>query len=225
MNKELLVLQALKPRVKALGFNKNELKGVAAKIANNLNLEDEATEDVVNAAIDEAIDAVMPFLEVTQQVSSRVINDYKKTTGKPVEDEDDEDETESTQPKKPKQPKKDETPEWAKILTKQIEKLDAELTAVKAEKTSASRKDKLSAVLKDAGSYGNRTLKNFAKMKFESDEEFEDFLEGVQADLEAYNQEQANRGLGKLGGSPNTGKGAEKNELLTDDEIKVLANL
>ena len=79
MNKELLVFQSLKPRVKALGFNKNELKGVAAKIANNLNLEEDATEEDVNAAIEEAIDAAMPFLEFTQKVSSRVINDYKKT--------------------------------------------------------------------------------------------------------------------------------------------------
>lgn len=223
MNK-LLVLQALKPKVKALGFNKNELKGVAAQIANNLNLEDDATEEDVNAAISEAIDAAMPFLEMTQKVSSRVINDYKKTSEKPDEEED-EDDTEPTHTKKQKQPKTDDTPEWAQMLVKKIESLEGELTAVKAEKTSASRKDKLSAVLKDAGSYGTRTMKNFAKMKFESDDEFEDFLEDVQADLEAYNQEQANKGLGKLGGSPSLGKGAEKSEVLTDDEVKELANL
>ena len=226
MNKELLVLQALKPRVKALGFNKNELKGVAAKIANNLNLEDEATEDDINAAVEDAIDAVMPFLEFTQKVSSRVINDYKKTAGKPVEDEEDEDDAETSQPKKQKQqPKKDEAPEWAQMLVKKVEELQGELSNVKAEKQTASRKDKLNALLKDAGSYGTRTMKNFTKMKFDSDEEFEDFLEDVQADLEAYNQEQANKGLGKMGGSPSTGKGADKNDLLTDDEIKELANL
>lgn len=221
MNKELLVLQALKPRVKALGFNRDELKGVAANVANNLILEEDATEEDVNAAIEKAIDAVVPFLELTQKVSSRVINDYKKTTVKPVEDE--EDETESTQPKKQKQTKEDQTPEWAQLLVKQIEKLEGELTAVKAEKTANTRKDKLNAILKDAGSYGSRTMKNFAKMKFESDEEFEDFLEDVQADLEAYNQEQANIGLGKMGGSPNLGKGADKDEVLTDDEVIKLA--
>lgn len=223
MNKELLVFQSLKPRVKALGFNKNELKGVAAKIANNLNIEDDATDEDVNAAIEEAIDAVMPYLEFTQKVSSRVINDYKKTTGKPVEEEDDDDDIEP-QPKKQKQTK-NETPEWAQLLVKQVEELKGELTAVKAKEKTATRKDKLSAILKDAGSYGSRTMKNFAKMKFETDEEFDEFLEEVEADLEAYNQERANEGLGKLGGSPNLEKGAEKKEVLTDDEIKELANL
>lgn len=223
MNKELLVFQSLKPRVKALGFNKNELKGVAAKIANNLNIEDDATDEDVNAAIEEAIDAVMPYLEFTQKVSSRVINDYKKTTGKPVDGDDDDDDIEP-QPKKQKQTK-DDTPEWAQLLVKQVEELKGELTAVKAKEKTATRKDKLSAILKDAGSYGSRTMKNFAKMKFETDEEFDEFLEEVEADLEAYNQERANEGLGKLGGSPNLGKGAEKKEVLTDDEIKELANL
>ena len=47
MNKELLVLQALKPRVKALGFNRDELKGVAANVANNLILEEDATEEEI----------------------------------------------------------------------------------------------------------------------------------------------------------------------------------
>lgn len=223
MNKELLVFQSLKPRVKALGFNKNELKGVAAQIANNLDLEDDATEDDVNAAIEKAIDAVVPFLGFSQKQANRVINDYKKANGKPVEEEED-DEEESNSTKKTK-PNKEETPEWAQLLVKQIEKLEGELTAVKAKEKTASRKDKLSAILKDAGSYGTRTMKNFAKMKFETDEEFEEFLEEVETDLEAYNQERANIGLGKLGGSPNTGKGAEKKELLTDDEIKELANL
>jgi hypothetical protein len=95
---------------------------------------------------------------------------------------------------------------------------------MKGEKLSNSRKSRLEELLKETGSFGQRTLKNFAKMKFENDEEFDDFFEEVEADLKAYNQERANDGLSKLGKTPLVG-GGNKEEVLSDDEVKALANL
>ena len=226
MNKELLVFNALKPKVKAFGFNKNELKGVAAKIANNLELDENATEDDINEAIDNAIDAVLPYLELGQKQASRVINDYKKRAEKPLEDEDEEEEEEEEPKpqKKAKTEKNEEVPAWAQAMMKTMEALSGEVSTMKGEKLTNSRKSRLDELLKDTGSYGQRTLKNFAKMKFENDEEFEEFFDEVEADLKAYNQERANDGLGKLGKTPLVG-GGSKDEVLSDDEVKALANL
>lgn len=226
MNEELLVLQALKPKVKAFGFNKNELKGVAAKIANNLKLEDGASEDEVNKAIDEAIEMVLPYLELGQKQASRVINDYKKRAEETSDEEEEVDVEEQDLKKKSKTTakKEDEVPLWAQALVKSVEALSGEMANMKGEKLSNSRKSRLDELLKDTGSYGQRTLKNFAKMKFENDDEFEEFFEEVEADLKAYNQERANDGLSKLGKTPIVG-GGSKEEVLSDDEVKALANL
>ena len=61
-------------------------------------------------------------------------------------------------------------------------------------------------------------------MKFENDEEFEEFYSDVEEDLKAYNQERADNGLSTLGNIPNAGGGKKtETELLTDDEIIALA--
>lgn len=224
MNKELLVLQALKPKVKAFGFNKNELKGVAAKIANNLTLEDDASEEDINEAIDNAIDAVLPYLEMGQKQANRVINDYKRKSENPIEEEEEEEEETKPQKRAATAKKEEDVPAWAQAMMKTMEALSGEVSTMKGEKLSNSRKSRLEELLKDAGSYGHRTLKNFAKMKFENDEEFDDFFEEVEADLKAYNQERANDGLSKLGKTPLVG-GGNKEEVLSDDEVKALANL
>ena len=58
MNKHFQkVLKKLKTSkdVKALGFSRSEIKGIAAKIADNLDVEDNASDEDVDGAIDEAI--------------------------------------------------------------------------------------------------------------------------------------------------------------------------
>ena len=46
MNRKQLVLLKLKPKVKAFGFNKKELMGIAAQIADNLTSADDAYSEV-----------------------------------------------------------------------------------------------------------------------------------------------------------------------------------
>ena len=79
MDKTQQVLEVLKPRVKALGFNKKELEGVAKQIANNLNLSEDASDEDVTTAISTKIDAVVPFLQFGQSQANRVIESFKKT--------------------------------------------------------------------------------------------------------------------------------------------------
>ena len=232
MNRKQLVLLKLKPKVKAFGFNKKELMGIAAQIADNLTSADDASEEDVNAEIDQKIDAVLPLLQVGQSYANRLAEDArKKNDDDETDDDDDIDPTPSwkrqTGSKNPKNNKgKDDTPEWASALLKTVETLNGEIIALKGEKVTTSRKSKLESLLKDSGSYGKRIIKSFDRMKFETDDDFDEFLSEVEEDLKAYNQELADKGLETLGNPPaaGVGKGSGKeDEPFSDKEIEELA--
>lgn len=222
MTREQMVLNMLKPKVKAFGFNQKELKGIAAKIANNLTSEEEASEEDVNAEITTQIEAAIPYLQFAQSQANRLLEEWRKNHPEP--DEDDDDEPSPIKGSK-KNPPKNENNEQLKQLLDAVTALTGEVANLKKEKTTTTRKARLEELLKDTGTFGSRTLKSFSKMNFDSDEDFEEFLDEIKEDLENYNQERANDGLGKLGKPTTTGGGQEKNEVLTDDEIKALANL
>lgn len=243
------VLDALRTSkdIKALGFSHRELKGVAAKIADKLDSEikEDATEEEIQGAIDDAIDSVLPFLQFTQAVSDSRVQSYKSTHSKKEDDEeDDEDEEEPVVRKSHKSQsshkvdKSDGEGDVESMLSKAIkpllEKFDsiqAEISDLKKGKVADSRKAKLEKLLKDTGKFGERTLRAFNRMSFKDDEEFEDFYEEVENDLEAENQERANRGLDKLGapdasaGAANKRRKKDDEEIMSDDEVKELAKL
>lgn len=235
MDRKQQVLLKLKPKVKAFGFNKKELMSVAAKIADNLASEDDASDEDVNAEIDTQIDAVLPYLQVSQSFANRVIEENRKKNDDDDEtDDDDDDESSNTANRQPgsnkKNPKNkgknDDAPEWAKTMLDTVNALKDEVTTLKGEKITNSRKAKLEAVLKDSGTFGTRTLKSFGKMSFENDEEFEEFLSEVTEDLKTYNQERADAGLSTMGTPPASGGGKPKeDEPFSDNEIDAMADV
>ena len=233
MNRQQQVFVRLKLKAKALGFNQKELKGIAAKIADNLELADDASDEDVNAKIDEQIDAVLPYLSFGQSQANRLLDEWKKNHPETDDDDDDDNDDDDTSNKNNRQagskknPKNngkgnDVEPEWFKAFREQQE---ARFAALEGEKTTSVRKAKLEALLKDAGTFGTRTLKSFAKMSFESDDDFDEFYSEVEEDLKALNQERANAGLAALGNPPATGSGKPKeDEVISDAEIEALAN-
>lgn len=233
MNKKQLVLARLrsKPRVKSLGFDKKELMGVAATIADNLTSDDETSEDELNAEMDKAIDAVLPYLELAQTQASRLLDSYKKKH-ESNEDEDDFDDDDSAQrnQKNQKPQKSTEKKDSDNGMMKQFEalmgavtKMQEDLASFKGEKVKDLRKQKLEMLLKDTGVFGARTMKNFAKMSFDNDEEFEEYYSDVEKDLKDYNQERANVGLSSLGSLPGSKNQKVKEEPFSDEEIAALA--
>lgn len=213
------VFLKLKPKAKAFGFNKKELQGVAVKIANNLNLEEDADEDDINSAIDEQIENILPFLQIAQAQASRVIEASRKANTQVEEEEDDNHHQASNTP--PTKKTEDEEPAWFKAYR---ELQDARFAKLEGEKIATTRKNRLETLLKDTGTFGTRTLKSFSKMNFESDDEFDEFFNEVEEDLKSFNQERANAGLDKLGNVPNVGKEVlKKEEPYSDDDIDRLA--
>lgn len=235
MDRKQQVFVKLKLKAKALGFNVKELKGIAAKIADNLTSAEEASDEDVNAEIDTQIDAVLPYLQVSQSFANRVIEENRKKNDDNDEtDDDDDDEPSSTTNRQPgsnkKNPKNkgknDDAPEWAKSMLDTVNALKDEVTTLKGEKVTTSRKAKLEAVLKDTGTFGTRTLKSFSKMSFENDDEFEEFLSEVTEDLKTYNQERADAGLSTMGTPPAAGGGKPKeDEPFSDNEIDAMADI
>ena len=236
MDRKQQVLLRLRPKVKAFGFNSRELKGIAAKIADNLTSADDASDEDVNAEIDKEIDSALRYLPFGQSQANRLLDEWKKNHPETDDDDNDDDDDDDgasdnqrrqagSNTKNPKNKgKNDDAPEWAKGLVQTVQTLNDEIAALKGEKVTTTRREKLETLLKDAGTFGTRTLKSFNKMKFENDEEFEEFYSEVEEDLKSYNQERADAGLSSLGNPPGAGsKKQEKNEVLTDEEVIAIA--
>lgn len=240
MNKYLRkVLEMLKTNkdIKALGFSRRELKGIAANVADKLKLEEDATDEDVSEAISSAIDDVLPLLKLTQSAVDRQVQDYKRST---EDDDDDDDDDEKKEPnrrnpsqKNPKSKKDSDVADSAtlaalKELTQVVTALQGEVNTLKTGNTTNSRRAKVEKLLTDTGKFGERQLRAFSRMSFKDEEEFEEYLEDLKEDIEAENQERADRGLGKLGNIPAPDKNQNNNkeeELMSDEDVKKLAQM
>lgn len=222
-------MSRLKPKVKQFGFNNKELKEAAAKIASILTLEDDASEEEVNAAIDEAIDAKLDDYRFAQSYANRLRNEMAKDDIENEKDDDEDDEdndgssSRQTRRKPGRSPKKDdEEPAYFKKLRESIE---ARFAAIEGARTTETRKGKLEKLLKDSGTFGKQIIKGFAKMKFDTDDEFDEYLSEVEEDLKSYNQELADKGLGGTPpGAGTGGKGGKDLPELTDAEIDAIVD-
>lgn len=225
--KTKLVFNVLKLKSKALGFNKDELEGIAADVANNFELDEEASDEDVNAEIEKQIDAVLPFLKIAQKSAQRTIQNFKDSQDLDDDevDDDDDDLAGNKKPiRKQKKEKEEQVPAWAQALITQNKALQTEILGLKSERENDGRRSKLKALLKDKGTFGKTVLKNFDMMKFENESAFDDFYDGIVEDLAAIDQERANEGLGKLGAPAAQRKPKnEEVEVIKGDEIDELA--
>ena len=237
------VLEALKTNrdIKALGFSRKELKGVAANVANKLQLKDDATDEEVSEGISDAIDDVLPLLQLTQSAADRQVSEYKNAHPAPDDDDDPDDEPNDDEPvrrnpsQKGKKGKKDSdddqysaTLNAIKKLTEAVVSLQGDVTELKSGNTANSRTARVRELLKDTGKFGERQLKSFSRMKFENEEEFEDYLDELKEDIEEENKERLEKGLEKLGRIPTPDtkpQPKEEDKLMSDDEVKKLAQM
>lgn len=237
------VLEALKTNrdIKALGFSRKELKGVAANVANKLQLKDDATDEEVSEGISDAIDDVLPLLQLTQSAADRQVSEYKNAHPAPDDDDvpddepdDDDDPARRSPSRKGKKGKKDSDDDDSatltaiKQLTKAVATLQGDVTALKSGNTTSSRTAKVRELLKDTGKFGERRLKSFSHMKFENEEEFEDYLDELKEDIEEENKERLEKGLEKLGRIPapdTKPQPKDEDKLMSDDEVKELAKM
>lgn len=242
------VFTLLRTKTKALGLNRKELESLALKIDKNLQLEEDASDEDVNAAIDEAIGAVLPFLEVSQSVAQRSIQTaLQRRQAQQDEDDDDEDDDpdddgqgdgegdrnnrQRGKGKKNRNPKHNsEDSELMKLIKEQsdaIKSLKGQIETMQGDRVHDSRRTKLKKLVENTGTFGKSVLKQFDLMTFKDDDAFDDYLDDVQKDLDELNQERANAGLKKLGevpaGKRNKSPEDKSVDVLSDDDIIALA--
>lgn len=111
-----------------------------------------------------------------------------------------------------------ETPAWAKELIRTNQQLQERLTKIEAEKQTNGRKGQLTALLANSPeSIRNRYEKDFARMNFNDDEDFNAWIGEVKTDVEKINADFVKKGGfvgGTKGGAAGGNKGDEKNPYL-----------
>ena len=248
MNKrQKKVFNLLRTKTKALGLNRKELESLAQKIDKNLELAEDASDEDVDAAIEDAVDAALPFLEVSQSVAQRSIQTaLQRRQAQQDEDDDDEDddpdddgqddgdEDRNTRQrgkgKKNRNNHSSEDSELVKLLKEQgdaIKALKGQIESMQGDRVHETRRTKLKKLVENTGTFGKSVLKQFDLMTFKDDDAFDDYLDDVQKDLDDLNQERANEGLKKLGNVP-AGKGDKspennKVDVLSDEDVIALA--
>ena len=251
MNKrQRKVFTLLRTKTKAIGLNRKELESLALKIDKNLELEEDASDEDVDAAIEGAIDAAIPFLEMSQSMAQRSIQTslqrFRDKYGITDDDDEDEDTDDDDQDdddgnrnvRQRGKSKKNhrnsqgnsEDSEIMKLLKEQnetIKALKGQIDGLQGDRVTEARRTKLKKLLENTGTFATRELKRFAMMTFKDDDAFEDYLDEVQKDLDAENQARANEGLKKLGEVPAVkgGKSPENQKVdeLSDDDVIALA--
>lgn len=181
------VLQLLKPKTVSLGFSKEELEGVAADLAGNLQ------EDATDEAIQSEIDKVLPYLKVSQSMANRVINAEKEKLNKKQE----------PTPGSDKKPvEQNDEPAW---FTKYKEDQKKELDSIRLVSVSKDRRATFEATLEGLLPLQKAAkLKDFDRINFKDDEDFNSYVTEQEEVLKGIKQELADKGL-EIIGAPGTG--------------------
>lgn len=208
------ILKLLKPKVVSLGFNEKELESAVKGILKlNPDLE---KEDTTDEAINAILDAVIPILGVGQQNSTRVINEFKKNQNQP------QNQPEETQPENSgSENPQDLSALISKAVKGAITPLEEKISKLEGEKVRGTRVSRLNEVVKGAGKFGERILKDFTERTyktFENEEEFEAYLEETKKDVQDHVQEETNNSLNPLG-NIGVGKRAISNGEASKEEI------
>lgn len=177
------ILQGLKTKYKNLGFGEKAFDGVAEFLSHNVTEEEQ---------IETSLQGVENLLKAFQsEIDNRVntavdkVKKEKPAGGDP--------------PKTEPENSKDDTPAWAKALIEESKTLKEKLAAIEGSNVTKTRQQTLSEKLKDAPRpFKDKILKDFQRMKFDSDEDFTSYLDDTATDMEKAVQEFADKGLGGI---------------------------
>jgi len=186
----MALIKQIKARLKVLypgvNLSNKRIEAIAAKIDAKVTEEDEiddalSTYDEYNPFADMAKDDDRERLRLKKESEStktpEQIAAEKEAEGKdPVVDP--------------------EMPAWAKALVTSTQALAKGLESIQGEKVTNTRKQQYEKALEGTSdAFKAKALKDFGKMKFETDEEFTEFLTDAETDVADFIQEESNNGL------------------------------
>lgn len=186
---------------KFTGVSANILGRVADKLISSGKVK--KVEDVETAVVGLTFQNVLEYYgddraNQAQQTAVKNYEDkYKIKDGKPVEEANSVQpgvtdttagqatSTTTTQTQAPAQPQSEQIPAWAQTLIEQNRATNARLDALQQERTANSRQSKLAEVLKNAPeTVRSRYEKDFARMTFKDDAEFDGWITELTPDIE-----------------------------------------
>lgn len=211
------LLERLKTEAKQYGFSESELQAYAEGIAAGVQIKDDADDATVAAAVDAAVKGALPMLRLTQSAVTRQVALARSAWEKQQQT--------TTKPEPPKQhdPNQKDDDALARI-TAMLEAQAKEISDLKANRVAQDRKGQLQKALDGTGAFGEREMKNFQRMTFKDDAEFDAYMSEVNESLAAYNKERSDAGLSALGSRPLTPTPPSES-VMTDAEAEHLAEL
>lgn len=205
------VLKVLKTKVSSLGFNEEELNEVAVSIASNL------ADDATDEQIESGVNGVIPFLKLSQKTANRIVSKNQKEMEDMKKQLEESKIKTAGEEENGKEKKGEDMPAWFKKFQEDTEKRFAEMQAQSVGKT---RKEQISSLLKEKGAFGASKMRDFERMNFKDDADFESYLSSIKEDIESYDKEvsSAKANIKPIGGSGN-------NKEITDKEIDNIVSL
>ena len=185
------ILEALKPKFE--GVSETILGRVADKLAKTAKTDEDVNTLIEGVTFQQILESYGDS-RATEAQQSAVANYEKKhglKDGKSVKAEP------KTEPKTDDKPKTedDDMPAWAKVLIDSNNSLKSELEAIKGEKTTNKRKSELDKVLNKAPEkIRQRYTKDFERMSFKDDEDFNAWIGDITPDVEAITNEYNTKG-------------------------------
>jgi hypothetical protein len=182
------ILDALK--AKFTGVSDNILNRIAEKLAKTVTKEDDVQAAVDAVTLQQVIDgeADRRATDATQTAVTNYEKKHSLKEGKPVEgggEGKSKQQPEGGAGQQNQQPNND-TPEWAKAILETNKKLEERLARIEGEKTTTSRKTTLNKVLEGAPEKIRlRYEKDFVRMDFKDDEDFNGWISEITPDMEA----------------------------------------
>jgi len=183
------VLQLLKTKYSNLGLSVKTLEGFAEQLATNITEESQ---------IEGAVQGAEFYLKIAQGEADRARQEAKKNNTP----------QQQPTPETPKPETTDDTPEWAKGLKQTIDALTTKVSTLEAEKSSTSRRSLLEQKISKADPILKaKILKDFSRMNFETEDQFNEYLTETETDVSTLVQDSINKGLSEtkpiLGGAKN----------------------
>ena len=183
------ILELLKPKFE--GVSETILGRIADKLSKTAKTDEDVNTLVEGVTFQQILESYGDS-RATEAQQSAVANYEKKhglKDGKSVKTEP------KTEPKAEPKTEKDDVPAWARALIDSNNSLKSELEAIKGEKTTNKRKSELDKVLNKAPEkIRQRYTKDFERMSFKDDEDFNAWIGDITPDVEAITNDYNTKG-------------------------------
>lgn len=191
MNLKRFIFEALNTKFEGIG--EKALNRVAAIAVKTIKTEEDATAYVEGLTLQQIVDSYADSR--ASEATEKGVTNYEKKHGlkdgekiqanNGNDDGGDGEGNGETATRASSNGKSDEMPAYMKGVLSKLDNFSSELATLKGEKITSARSSKLSGLLKDAPEkLRNRYAKDFSRMKFETDDEFEEWLEEITPDIE-----------------------------------------